>query len=46
LTPQNGNSHTTKGLIDNEGDEISISKLKRMIRTINDRKEDMNKSIK
>jgi hypothetical protein len=43
MTPQKVNNHTTKNLIDSKGDKISISELKRMIRTIYEMKEDIYK---
>jgi hypothetical protein len=46
MTPQNVNNHTTKNLMDSKEDEISISKLKRMLITmINKMKEHMQKQL-
>jgi hypothetical protein len=45
MTPPKVNNHTTKHLMDNKEDEIAISKLKRILGTINEMKEDMQKQV-
>jgi hypothetical protein len=44
MTPQKVKNHTTKDLVDSEGDETSISEFKRiMTKKIKEIKEDMQK---
>jgi hypothetical protein len=46
MTPQKLNNHTTKDLNGSKEDEISISRLKRMIKSmINEMKEDIHEQL-